>query len=121
MKHFRFAGDGRLDDYDYKAHTVAGEIVRATAVLCSRWNCHGEKVGTGYGWKTCGPAADFIIAHTDQLTGYFLCRLSYEAPGMNEEEYNAKLNRVYDAILFFLDRHPELQEVTTDSFMEEKK
>ena len=121
MRTYRFAGDGRLDDLynklvDHKAPTVAGEIVRATAEICSRWNCDGQKLGTGYGWQTCNPAADYIINHADRTTGYFLIRLTYEAPEMGEEAYNRKLNDAYDAILFFLERHPELQKARTNLY-----
>ncbi len=111
-EHFRFAGDGRLDDLyeqlvEGKAPTAAGELVRAITHLCARWNCHGERIGA----DTCSPAAVYITFSTDQTVAAAVGRLNREAPGLDEERYNKRLDDLYIAVLAYIEAHPELREI----------
>ena len=99
------------------APTVAGEIVRAACRIGHRWNNDGDMLGRGYGKETCNPAARYLIIKCDPRTERLLLELMYETWRLDDDAYEARLDEVLDAVLAFLDAHPELKETENQDDM----
>lgn len=89
-----------------KAETVAGEIVRAICHIGYRNYNDGDHIGTGGGEETVNPAARYLAAKCDSGVNSALAA----AWGVhNDESYGKKLEAVEEAVLAYLDAHPELE------------
>lgn len=96
-----------------KADTVAGEIIRAISRIGYRNYNDGDHLGVGYGRETCNPAGRYLAAKGDPE----IARLVWEAWGIiNDEAYDNHLAQLEEAVVTFIDNHPELrqQENTED-------
>lgn len=101
-----------------KADTVAGEIIRAISRIGYRnWN-DGDHIGTGYGNETCNPAARYLMRVTEDLGTDKISDIILEMWGVySDDEYDAILNRLEDAVLEFIEEHPELKTTKNDMDM----
>lgn len=88
-----------------KAPTVAGEIVRAINRLAYRnWN-DGDHLGVGYGKETCNPAGRFLDAKCGPEVGSAV----FAIWGIElDEQYDEGLAELEQAVIDYLDEHPEL-------------
>lgn len=89
-----------------KADTVAGEIIRAISRIGYRNYNDGDHLGIGYGRETCNPAGRFIAAKCSPE----VARLVSDAWGIYDDDiYNAALAKLEEAVLNFVEEHPELK------------
>jgi hypothetical protein len=89
------------------AGTVAGEIIRAIARLGYRNYNDGDHIGVGYGKETCNPAARYLSTVCDERVSQAID----DAWGIySDDTYEVALAAVEEAVITFLDEHPELQE-----------
>lgn len=104
----------RLVPRSGKADTVAGEITRAISRIGYRWLNDGDKLGIEYGRKTCNPAGRFLAKKGDDA----IADAVGDAWGVfGDGEYEEKLHTLEEAVLAYLERHPELeQEKNTEDF-----
>ena len=97
-----------------KADTVAGELIRAISRLGYRNYNDGDHLGVGYGRETCNPAGRYLAAKGDPE----IARLVWEAWGIiNDEIYDKHLARLEEAVVAFIDNHPELRQQNNDEDM----
>ncbi len=90
-----------------KADTVAGEIIRAVSRIGYRNYNDGDHVGVGYGKETCNPAARFLMARA----GNEVKRAVEDMWGVRDSRrYKAAVTTLEEAVLAYLDEHPELKE-----------
>lgn len=90
-----------------KAATVAGEIVRAISRIGYRNYNDGDHLGVGYGRETCNPAARYLAAKCDDRIARLISAIWGEE---NDSYYDTGLADLEDAILEYLEGHPELKE-----------
>lgn len=89
------------------AGTVAGEIIRAISRIGYRNYNDGDHIGIGYGKETCNPAARYLVTVCDENVSNAV----YDAWGIySDDTYDAALQVLEEAVLAYLDEHPELQE-----------
>ena len=83
--------------------TVAGEIVRALTKIVYRFYNDGDRIGVGYGIKTCNAAARYLMENTN----FDVDRVIKEmwSKKYSDEEINELENSVYE----FLINHKELE------------
>ena len=88
-----------------KAATVAGEIIRAISRIGYR-NCNdGDHIGVGYGNETCNPAGRYL----DQKCSPEVGSAVYAIWGIeDDEQYDRGLEKLEQAVIDYLDAHPEL-------------
>lgn len=97
-----------------KADTVAGEIIRAISRIGYRNYNDGDHIGIGYGRETCNPAARYLAAKG----GNRIASLVSEAWGIyNDDAYDAVLERLEEAVISFIEQHPELKETENSEDM----
>lgn len=90
-----------------KADTVAGEIIRAVSRIGYRNYNDGDHIGVGYGKETCNPAARYLA----KRAGSRVERAISDMWGVDEDrEYDEMLKTLYEEVLAYLERHPELKE-----------
>lgn len=90
-----------------KADTVAGEIVRAVSRIQYRaWN-DGDHIGVGYGKETCNPAARYLLEIGEKDMREAVCKMWGE---FSDDRYDEALNELIDATLYYLEKHPELEQ-----------
>lgn len=96
------------------APTVAGEIVRAIALIGYRNYNDGDHIGCGYGKETCNPAARFL----SEKCGPSVKEAVYDAWGIKyDEDYDKALAKLETAVLEYLEEHPELQTTANEEDM----
>jgi hypothetical protein len=89
-----------------KADTVAGEIVRAiTRIGYRNWN-DGDHIGVGYGKETCNPAARYLSAKCGEAVNAAIDAIWGDA---YDERYDKGLAALEQAVLDWLEEHPELR------------
>ena len=89
-----------------KADTEAGEIIRAICRLRYRWWNDGDKIGSGYGNKTCNAAARFLVERCDE----HVAGIAYSMWGLRSDtKYEERLNRLESEVVRFLEEHPALR------------
>ena len=94
-----------------KAESLAGEIIRAAVRIGHRYYNDGDMVGTGYGKKTCNPAARFLLDKLPTgLTG-FIYKLWDEE---DEARYEATLEEFVVSIAYYVENHPKLRSKPTE-------
>ena len=93
-----------------KAESKAGEIVRAYSRLAYRWWNDGDKIGIGYGKETCNPAARFLLKETNETIADIICK-AWEV--YNNGTYEGYLDELENAVLEYIEEHPELKETET--------
>lgn len=116
------AAQGRIDSLFHelvpregKADTVAGEIVRAVCRLGYRFYNDGDKIGVEYGKETCNQAARYLMNRAGENVAEIISGLW----GMYfDDEYEAGLASLVEAVLAYLNENPELKkkENTEDMF-----
>ena len=89
-----------------KADTVAGEIIRAITRLCYRFYNDGDQVSVGYGNETCNYATRFLEA---KLPAEVKGKLDGLWGWQSEDEYEKKLDEAADAVVAYIEAHPELK------------
>ena len=89
-----------------KADTVAGEIVRAISRIGYRNYNDGDHIGVGYGKETCNPAARYLIANCNDKV-IMAVRLIWGE--VADSRYNAGLLMLEEAVLEYIEEHPELK------------
>lgn len=90
-----------------KADTVAGEIIRAISRIRYRNYNDGDHVGVGYGKETCNPAARYLMARAGENVEKLI---AVKVWGEEDDNcYNIALSELEDAVLEYLDQHPELK------------
>jgi hypothetical protein len=82
------------------AETQEGEMVRAASRLGYRWYNDGDYFYEGYGAETAGPSATYLAKETD-VPG--LGKLVHAAVGKREKAYEAALDKIFAAILAFVE------------------
>ena len=89
-----------------KADTVAGEIARAiNRIVYRNWN-DGDHLGVGYGRETCNPAGRYLAAKCGPEVEKAVSALW----GVElDETYDKELDALMQAVLDYLDGHPELR------------
>lgn len=88
-----------------RAVTVAGEIVRAICRIAYRNYNDGDHIGVGYGKETCNAAARFLAKKCNDR----VARCVGDAWGIyGEAAYDAALEALEQAVLAYLEQHPEL-------------
>jgi len=98
-----------------KADTKAGEIVRAMTRLAYRWYNDGDKLGDGYGTKTCNPAGRFLCDKLPEIEDT-LWKL-YGIPG--DERYEQGLLEVQNYVIDYINANPQLKaEANEDDFLD---
>lgn len=90
-----------------KADTVAGEIVRATCRIGYRYMNDGDQIGIGYGRETVNPAARYLMEKCADTT--IETTLSRMWGLYNETLYEEKLEDLEEAVLLYIERHPDLK------------
>ncbi len=90
-----------------KAATVAGEIVRATCRIGYRYMNDGDQIGIGYGRETVNPAARYLMEKcADTTVEETIIRMW----GLYDETlYEEKLEDLEEAVLLYIERHPDLK------------
>lgn len=98
-----------------KAATVAGEIIRAISRIGYRNYNDGDHLGVGYGRETCNPAGRYLAAKCDDRIARLVRAIWGEE---NDDYYDTGLAELEDAIIEYLEKHPELKEAenTEDMF-----
>ena len=97
-----------------KADTTAGEIIRAISRIGYRNYNDGDHIGIGYGRETCNPAARYLAAKG----GKRIASLVSKAWGIyNDDAYDAALERLEEAVMSFIEQHPELKETENSEDM----
>lgn len=97
-----------------KADTVAGEIIRAISRIGYRNYNDGDHLGIGYGRETCNPAGRFLAAKCSPE----IARLVSDAWGIcDDEAYDKALAQLEDAVLDYIEKHPELKTTVNDEDM----
>ena len=87
--------------------------MRASARIAYRYYNDGDMIGTGYGKKTCNPAARFLINKLPtELTG-FIGKMWEEE---DEEKYKATLEEFLGNVADYVESHPELRSRSTQDF-----
>lgn len=90
-----------------KADTVAGEIIRAVSRICYRNYNDGDHIGVGYGKETCNPAARYLMAKAGEKVEKIIV---VELWGEEEDyRYDIALPKLEEAVLEYLEQHPELK------------
>ena len=89
-----------------KAATVAGEIIRAISRIGYRNNNDRDHLGVGYGRETCNPAGRYLAAKCDDRIAKFIRAIWGEE---DDNYYETGLAELEDAILEYLEQHPELK------------
>ena len=89
-----------------KADTVAGEIVSAISRIGYRNYNDGDHIGIGYGRETCNPAARYLSAKCGKEVNDAIDRIWGDA---FDERYDKGIAELEQAVLNFLDAHPELK------------
>ena len=90
-----------------KAATVAGEIIRAISRIGYRNYNDGDHLGVGYGRETCNPAGRYLAAKCDDRIARLIRAVWGEE---NDSYYDTGLAELEDAILEYIEQHPELKE-----------
>lgn len=89
-----------------KAHTVAGEIVRATCRIGYRNYNDGDHIDVGYGKETCNPAARYLM----EKCGRAVEKAVMDAWGVYDDDlYDVAVEKLEKAVLNYLGQHPELK------------
>lgn len=88
------------------AKTVAGEIVRAISRIGYRNYNDGDHIGVGYGNETCNPAARYLSAKCGEAVNAAIDAIWGDA---YDERYDKGLAALEQAVLDWLEEHPELQ------------
>ena len=89
------------------AETKAGELVRAVNRIGYRFWNDGDIIGVGYGNETCNAAARFIM---ENYPGTEMDDLVTAMWGLqNEKVYEYSLELLVDAMVRYVDGHPELK------------
>lgn len=102
------------------ADTVAGEIIRAISRISYRNYNDGDHIGVGYGKETCNPAARYLMRVTEDLGTDEIRDIILEMWGVYpEDKYDEILSRLEDAVLEFIEEHPELKTTENDMNMYE--
>lgn len=96
----------RLVPASGKADTVAGEIARAMCRIGYRWLNDGDRLGQGYGRETCNPSGRWLA---ETCRGWVEDAVYGAWKTTNEVDYEAALNTLEDAVLEYLETHPELE------------
>lgn len=97
-----------------KANTVAGEIIRAISRIGYRNYNDGDHLGVGYGRETCNPAGRFLAAKCSPE----IARLVSDAWGIySDETYSKALEQLEEAVLAYIEAHPELKTTANDEDM----
>ena len=89
-----------------QADTVAGEIARAICRIEYHWLNDGDRLGEGYGRKTCNPSGRYLAETCDEKVAeavYGAWRVH------NDMDYEAGLYTLEEAVLEYLEAHPELE------------
>lgn len=97
-----------------KADTVAGEIIRAVSRISYRYYNDGDRVGIGYGKKTCNPAARYLLKNGGDEVAIIIRGMW----GMNVDDlYNKAVEMLKDAAIAYIEQHPELKTTPNDEDM----
>lgn len=89
-----------------KADTVAGEIIRAVSKIGYRNYNDGDHIGVGYGKETCNPAARYLIKNAGEEVADAVSNIWGIEP---DNLYNNGLAVVEEAVLKYIELHPELR------------
>lgn len=89
-----------------KSDTVAGEIIRAISRIGYRNFNDGDHIGVGYGKETCNPAARYLTAKCNSKIAVIIRGIWGEE---NDNDYDAGLEVLEDAVLEYLEQQPELK------------
>lgn len=96
-----------------KADTVAGEIIRAVSRIAYRNSNDGDHVGVGYGNETCNPAARYlgeVAGNHGDPAGNRVQQAVIDMLGIRSDGlYDKAVETLEEAVLAFLDEHPELK------------
>ncbi len=96
------------------AETVAGEIVRAICQIGYRCYNDGDHLGVGYGRETCNPAGRYLAKKCNDMIALLIDKIW----GVEDDyNYDTGLAVLEDAILKYLDQHPELKETKNEEDM----
>lgn len=95
-----------LVPFEGKADTVAGEIIRATCRIGYRFYNDGDQLGIGYGKETVNPAARYLQEWTNNSV---INALSYMWELYDSHSYEAALEKLNEAVLAYIEEHPELK------------
>ncbi len=90
-----------------KAATVAGEIIRAISRIGYRYYNDGDHLGVRYGRETCNAAGRYLSAKCDDRIAKFIRAIWGEE---DDSYYETGLAELEDAILEYLEQHPNLKE-----------
>lgn len=97
-----------------KSASVAGEIIRAICRVGYRNYNDGDHLGIGYGRETCNPAGRYLAAKGDNR----IAELVWDAWGIHDDAvYDTALNRLEEAVLDYIEAHPELREQANEEDM----
>ena len=89
-----------------KADTVAGEIIRAIAILARSFEEEGYQIGIEGGKLVCNPAARYLQKVGDKEIDR---TIKYLWGRKGKGEYRYILSELYLEVVEFLDAHPELK------------
>ena len=97
-----------------KADTVTGEIVRAVErIIYRKWN-DGDRIGVDYGNETCNSAARYLISICDDNVKKTINMMWGE---YDDSFYDFCIEQLEEAVLKFLESHPECNEMKNDNDM----
>lgn len=89
------------------SETKAGELIRAVNRIGYRFWNDGDMIGVGYGNETCNAAARFIM---ENYQGTEMDDLVNAMWGItNEKVYEYSLELLVDAMVRYVEGHPELK------------
>lgn len=97
-----------------KADTVAGEIIRAVSRIGYRNYNDGDHIGVGYGKETCNPAARYLIKNAGEEVSDAIADIWGVEP---DDLYDNGLEAVEEAVLRYLELHPELKTTANNEDM----
>lgn len=92
------------------APTVGGEMVRAMNRIGYRYLNDGDKMNDGYGRETVNPAARFLMEKGSDEVKNALTEMwaPYSGDYFSDDQYEAMLNALGEALIKQLDESPEL-------------
>lgn len=99
-----------------KAHTVAGELLRATARIYNRYYNDGDMINKGYGKETCNKPAHYLWTMAGAKVKKIIDKMKD-----SDYDYEEHLEMLITEVVNYIKLYPELETVYNgwDSFIDE--
>lgn len=98
-----------------KAESLAGELIRAVAIIEYCYHVEGDKAGIGHGEETCNLAARFLIARGTEEIGTLVQSFGNAD---SEGAYEKLLDILEGMVAGYVENTPELQNIPTEGIWE---